>query len=60
MEFANLIDPGMIGPRGAGEEQDKFLCDELRWDKLDAKHIWTFGPNHEGFNILITSTLLEK
>jgi hypothetical protein len=36
---------------------ENVLVDVFKWDELTANSVWSFGPNHNGSNMLVDYTL---
>jgi len=54
--LAELIDNGVIGPRDDPKIRGKRLAEEFGWDPMEARKIWSFGPNTNGPNVLVDVT----
>ena len=52
-KICDLIEASKMGPKDVREEREALLVDTFNWDRLDAKKIWSFGPENAGPNVLV-------
>ena len=56
-EYANDIDAGKLGAKHDAKERAKELAEKYDWDKNHALKIWCFGPETEGANVVVDTTV---
>merc|ERR1719420_1615032 len=56
-ELANDIDAGKMGAKQDPKERAKELAEKHDWDKNTALKIWCYGPETEGANVVVDSTV---
>ena len=54
--IAEDIDSGEINPTGDVKARARFLVDKYKWDLLEGRKIWAFGPENSGPNMLVDCT----
>jgi len=55
-ELSSLIDGGQITQRDDPKVRARRLAEEFGWDPMEARKIWSFGPNTNGPNVLVDVT----
>ena len=50
------IDSGIIDPKGDTKTRARYLTDTYKWNVMDGRKIWAFGPDGTGPNLLIDCT----
>merc|ERR1712216_211721 len=56
-EYANDIDAGKLGAKHDAKDRAKELAEKYDWDKNHALKIWCFGPETEGANVVVDTTV---
>merc|ERR1719218_488198 len=56
-EYANDIDAGKLGAKHEAKDRAKELAEKYDWDKNHALKIWCFGPETEGANVVVDTTV---
>jgi elongation factor 2 len=54
--LSEVIDNGQITPRDDPKTRARKLAEEYGWDPMEARKIWSFGPNTNGPNVLVDVT----
>jgi len=55
-KLPELIDNGVIGAKDDPKTRARKLAEEFGWDVMEARKIWSFGPNTNGNNVLVDVT----
>lgn len=55
-ELSVAIDKGTIHSRQDIKERGRILVDEFNWDTTESRHIWCFGPDGTGPNVVVDVT----
>jgi len=56
-ELSNEIDAGKLGAKADPKERAKELSEKYDWDKNAALKIWCYGPETEGANVVVDTSL---
>merc|ERR1740127_263833 len=56
-EYAHDIDAGKLGAKHEAKDRAKELAEKYDWDKNHALKIWCFGPETEGANVVVDTTV---
>ena len=56
-ELCAAIENGKLGAKSDPKERAKTLAEKYDWNSDHAKKIWTFGPEGEGANMLVDTTV---
>jgi elongation factor 2 len=56
-DLANDIDAGKVSAKDDAKERCKVLNEKYDWDKNHALKIWCFGPETEGANVVVDTTV---
>jgi len=56
-ELATEIDNGKCGAKMDAKERAKELAEKFDWDKNHALKIWCYGPETDGANVVVDTTL---
>ncbi|KAF9351756.1 Elongation factor 2 [Mortierella sp. AD094] len=54
--FSVAIESGKVGPNDEHKARARILTDEFGWDNIEARKVWSFGPEYSGPNILVDMT----
>jgi 116 kDa U5 small nuclear ribonucleoprotein component len=55
--LAEDIEQGRISMSGDRSQLANFLQETYQWDILQSRHVWAFGPDDNGPNVLVDDTL---
>lgn len=55
-DLTRAIESGVIASRDDFKARAQVLEEEYRWDRMEARKIWCFGPNTTGPNMLVDVT----
>ncbi|KAG0017073.1 Elongation factor 2 [Entomortierella chlamydospora] len=54
--LVEAIESGKVGVNGEFKARARTLADEFGWDNIEARKIWSFGPDGSGPNVLVDMT----
>jgi len=55
-ELSAAIESGKVTPRDEPKARARKLADDFGWDVMDARKLWSFGPNTDGANVVVDMT----
>jgi len=55
-ELSIAIEAGKVTPRDEPKARARKLADDFGWDVMDARKLWSFGPNTDGPNVVVDMT----
>jgi elongation factor 2 len=55
-DLTSAIEDGKVKSRDEFKARARVLADEYGWDVMEARKIWTFGPDGVGANVLVDVT----
>merc|ERR1712217_672182 len=56
-ELSQAIEAGPAGPKAEMKERAKLLRDKFDWDDAQARKIWCWGPETDGANVVVDTTV---
>jgi elongation factor 2 len=56
-EMCNAIEAGPLGPKAEPKERARHLREKYDWDDNTARKIWCWGPETEGANLVVDTTV---
>jgi elongation factor 2 len=56
-ELCREIEEGKLGPKAEAKERAKGLRERYDWDENHARKIWCWGPETDGANVVVDSTV---
>merc|ERR1712013_653137 len=56
-ELSNAIEEGPVGPKADAKERAKLLREKFDWDDAQARKIWCWGPETDGANVVVDTTV---
>merc|ERR1712232_1090938 len=56
-ELSQAIEAGPAGPKAEMKERAKLLREKFDWDDAQARKIWCWGPETDGANVVVDTTV---
>merc|ERR1719316_2009134 len=56
-ELSQAIEKGPAGPKAEMKERAKLLREKFDWDDAQARKIWCWGPETDGANVVVDTTV---
>merc|ERR1719198_1339087 len=56
-ELSQEIEAGTLGPKVELKERAKQMAEKYDWDKNQAMKVWCYGPDTEGANVVVDTTV---
>merc|ERR1719262_916444 len=56
-ELSQEIEKGPAGPKAEAKERAKLFRDKFDWDDAQARKIWCWGPETDGANVVVDTTV---
>merc|ERR1711953_934738 len=56
-ELSQEIEKGPAGPKAEAKERARLLREKFEWDDAQARKIWCWGPETDGANVVVDTTV---
>merc|ERR1712190_113509 len=56
-ELNKAIEEGKCGPKAEAKERARLLREKFDWDEAQARKIWCWGPETDGANVVVDTTV---
>merc|ERR1712032_1616631 len=56
-ELSKDIEAGKAGPKAEAKERARLLREKYDWDDANARKIWCWGPETDGANVVVDTTV---